>query len=188
MITSLLRQADTSGAIRKLVNGLLGGLLGGTLGGALAFLLREVWKKLLHGDDVESLWAPTALGFVALGMCIGLLVALTHVVLKDAWVRVEAGFRAGRELILSKEKTTIGRGEQCDIGLFGDNMVEKVHARIVQAGGRYYVEDASSPSGTFVNDQPAAGRVALRSGDRIRVGRSVLCFRERVRRHRQNGN
>jgi hypothetical protein len=188
VLTSLLRQADTTGARRKLVNGILGGTLGGTLGGALAYLLREAWARLLSGEEVDALWAPTALGFVALGMCIGLLVALAHVVLKDAWVRVEAGFRAGRELILSKEKTTIGRGEQCDIGLFGDNMVEKVHARIVQAGGRYFVEDASTPSGTFVNDQPAAGRVALRSGDRIRVGRSVLCFRERARRTRQNGN
>jgi MFS family permease len=182
VMTSLVRHADTGGARRKLVNGIIGGTLGGTLGGALAFLLREAWARVLSGEEVDSLWAPTALGFVALGMCIGLLVALAHVVLKDAWVRVEAGFRAGRDLILTKEKTTIGRGEQCDIGLFGDNMVEKVHARIVQSGGRYFLEDVNSQGGTFVNDQPTAGRVALRSGDRIRVGRSVLCFRERARR------
>jgi len=187
VVTSLLRQSDTAGARRKLINGLIGGGAGGLLGGALAYLLREVWSSLLSGEEQETLWAPTALGFVALGMCIGLLIALAHVVLKEAWVRVEAGFRAGRELILSKEKTTIGRDERCDIGLFGDNQVEKLHARIVQTGGQYYLEDANTQAGTFVNDQPANGRVALRSGDLIRVGRSVLCFRERTKRHRQNG-
>jgi FHA domain-containing protein len=188
VMASLVQQRDTTGARRKLVNGLIGGTAGGLLGGVLAYLLREAWAALLSGEEQETLWAPTALGFVALGMCIGLLVALAHVVLKEAWVRVDAGFRAGRELILTKEKTTIGRDEKCDIGLFGDTMVEKVHARIVQAGGRYFVEDADTSSGTFVNDQPTNGRVALRSGDLIRVGRNVLCFRERPKRHRQNGN
>jgi hypothetical protein len=144
VLTSLFQQADAAGARRKLVNGILGGTAGGILGGVLAFLLREAWGSVLSGEEQESLWAPTALGFVALGMCIGLLIALAHVVLKEAWVRVEAGFRAGRELILSKEKTTIGRDEKCDIGLFGDNMVEKTHARIVRAGGRYYLEDADT--------------------------------------------
>jgi hypothetical protein len=187
VMTSLIRQADAAGARRKLVNGLIGGTAGGILGGALAYLLREAWASILSGEDLNTLWAPTALGFVALGMCIGLLIALAHVVLKEAWVRVESGFRAGRELILSKEKTTIGRDEKCDIGLFGDNQVEKMHARIVQAGGRYYLEDVNSSSGTFVNDQPANGRIALNSGDRIRVGRNVLLFRERAKRQRQNG-
>ena len=60
------------------------------------------------------------MGFVALGMCIGLLIGLAQVILKEAWVRVEAGFRAGREMILSKPEVTIGRAESCDIGLFGD--------------------------------------------------------------------
>ena len=85
-------------------------------------------------------------------------------------------------MILSKEKTTIGRAEACDIGLFGDNAIERLHAQIVLTGNRYYVEDAKTASGTFANDQPVAGRVALRSGDRIRVGSSVLCFRERQKR------
>ena len=57
-----------------------------------------------------------------------------------------------------------------------------IRAQIVLAGNRYYVEDGKTTAGTYVNDQPVAGRVALRSGDRIRVGNSVLCFRERQKR------
>ena len=75
-----------------------------------------------------------------------------------------------------------GRAESCDIGLFGDNQIEKLHAIILQAGNRYYVEDERTPAGTYVNDAPVQGRVALTSGDKIRVGSNVLCFRERAKR------
>ena len=75
------------------------------------------------------------MGFVALGMCIGLLVGLAQVILKEAWIKVEAGFRSGREMILAKDKTSIGRAEGVDIPLFGDAAVGRLHAHIVQRGG-----------------------------------------------------
>jgi len=172
ILSSLVRQRDVSGARKKLLKCLIGGTAGGILGGILAMLLKMGW------ESADAL-SPTAMGFVALGMCIGLLVGLAQVILKEAWIRVEAGFRSGREMILAKERTTIGRAESCDIGLFGDNTIEKLHASILQAGSRYYVEDASTPVGTFVNDQPVRGRMQLNSGDLIRVGKSLLRFNER---------
>ena len=33
---------------------------------------------------------------------------------------------AGREIMLTKDETTIGRAESCDIGLFGDNAIERL--------------------------------------------------------------
>ena len=59
------------------------------------------------------------------------MIGLAQVVLKEAWLRVEQGFRPGRELMLVKEETAIGRAEGCDLGLFGDNGVERKHARIL---------------------------------------------------------
>jgi hypothetical protein len=188
ILSSLVRQRDVTWARKKLLKCLMGGTAGGILGGTIALLLKIGWENILgrKGDvgdsgllDLRSLWSPTATGFVALGMCIGLLVGLAQVILKEAWIKVEAGFRAGREMILAKERTTIGRAEACDIGLFGDNTIEKFHASILQAGNRYYVEDASTPVGTFVNDQPVRGRMQLSSGDLIRVGKSLLRFNER---------
>jgi hypothetical protein len=181
ILSSLVRQRDVSGARKKLMKCLLGGTAGGILGGTLALFLRIGWVKALKKDE-NILWSPTAMGFVALGMCIGLLVGLAQVILKEAWIKVEAGFRSGREMILAKERTTIGRAESCDLGLFGDNTIEKLHANILQAGNRYYVEDASTPVGTFVNDQPVKGRMVLSSGDLIRVGKSLLRFNERQKR------
>lgn len=170
---------DFRSARAKLVKCLSGGAIGGLLGGVLAFALKIVWAGVFTGKDADTLWSPTATGFVALGMCIGLLVGLAQVILKEAWIKVEAGFRPGRELILGKEITTIGRGEGCDLGLFGDMECEKMHARIVLAGHQYFVEDTGTPGGTYVNDHRVNGRSPLKTGDVIRVGKSLVRFREK---------
>ena len=124
-----------------------------------------------------DLWSPSAWGFVALGACIGLLIGLAQVILKEAWLKVEAGFRKGREVILSKPEITIGRAESCDIGLFGDPQIEKLHARIRQEGNRYVLIDEGA--GTYVNEELIHGSRLLHSGDAIRLGKCVLRFGER---------
>jgi Inner membrane component of T3SS, cytoplasmic domain len=182
LLASAVLQKEFSGSLKKLVKALVGGTVGGLLGGILSLLLKMVFGSLFAGKDVNDLWGPTAWGFVAVGMCIGLLIGLAQVILKEAWIKVEKGRRAGRELILTRERTTVGRAESCDIGLFGDNQIEKLHACILQAGNRYYVEDQQTPGGTFINEQPVVGRMPLQSGDRIRLGGNVLCFQERTKR------
>jgi hypothetical protein len=185
LLSGIIRQQDIQGAKKKLLKGLIGGTVGGVIGGILSLLLGAAWAGILKVVDRDTAWSPTAWGFVALGMCIGLLVGLAQVILKEAWIKVEKGRRAGREMILTKERTTIGRAESCDIGLFGDNQIEKLHAAILLTGNRYYLEDAATPAGTYVNDRKVMGRVPLQSGDMIRVGNSVLCFRERQKRNGQ---
>jgi hypothetical protein len=182
LLAGAVRRKDVKAARNKLLKGLLGGTVGGLLGGAIALGLRVSAAVVFVDKDENRLLSPTALGFVALGACIGLLVGLAQVVLKEAWIRVEAGFRPGREMILAKESTSVGRAEGSDIPLFGDAAVERLHARIVLASGRYYLEQAGPFPGTFVNDYPVQGRVALSSGDQIRIGRSVLRFFERQKR------
>jgi pSer/pThr/pTyr-binding forkhead associated (FHA) protein len=144
-------------------------------------ILDVVWGLLFRGTT-QVFWSPSAWGFVALGLCIGLLIGLAQVLLTQSWLRVEAGFRSGRELILSKAELTIGRAESCDIGLFGDPGVEKLHARLIRRGNAYFVQDAGTPAGTFVNDRRVTDETPLRDGDAIRLGRCVLRFRETRRR------
>ena len=182
LLSSLARGQDPGAALRKILKGILGGTLGGTLGGILSLLLLRGWKGLLlllgGSPDVERhLWSPSAWGFAALGACIGLMIGLAQVILKEAWLKVEAGFRKGREVILAKPETTIGRAETCDIGLFGDPQVEKLHVRIRQEGKRYVLIDEGA--GTYVNDELIHGSRPLRSGDAIRLGNCVLRFGER---------
>jgi MFS family permease len=159
-------------ASRKIVNGIIGGVMGGLVGGLLFELPNRDWLPR----------SSLAIGLVVLGLCIGLLIGLAQVILKEAWLRVEAGFRPGRELILSKPDTTIGRAESCDIGLFGDANIEKVHARVMLTGNRYLLADGGTQAGTYLNDELIAGPTPLRSGDTIRVGNSVIRFGERQKR------
>jgi Inner membrane component of T3SS, cytoplasmic domain len=179
LLVCMTQQTDSRGAYRKLFNGVLGGALGGVLGGVLYLLMHGAWVRLFGTED---LWSPAATGFVALGMCIGLLIGLTQVILKEAWLKVEAGFRAGRELLLSRPEMTIGRAEACDLGLFGDPGVDKVHVRITHLGNDFILSDEGSAGGTWVNDQRVNGTLRLRSGDLIRVGRSLVRFGERQKR------
>jgi hypothetical protein len=180
VLDRVLRGEDRSGAWRKMTHGLLGGVLGGLLGSGLYLVLRADWGlSQLLSKPVEQIRISSAIGFVALGTCIGLFIGLAQIILKEAWIKVEAGFKAGREMILSKSETLIGRAEGSDIGLFGDQSVERTHAKIVLRENRYYVADAGSPGGTFVNDQRITQPILLRSGDLIRVGQSLLRFGER---------
>lgn len=177
-----VHRENVRGASRKVVRGLLGGTAGGLLGGLISLELRDLWAGVFPGRPLEQLWSPSATGFVALGLCIGVMIGLAQVLLREAWLRVELGFRPGRELILAKPVITLGRAEACDIGLFGDNSVERVHARILLQGDRYVLADAGSASGTFVNERPVTEPVPLRSGDAIRMGHHVLRFGERQKR------
>jgi hypothetical protein len=177
-VGGVLREEDTRGPRRKVLRGVIGGAVGGLLGAALYLLINSALLAVFKGKE-GNFWSPSAWGMVALGTCIGLLIALAQVILSEAWLRVDQGFRAGRELILSKAEVTIGRAESCDLGLFGDPTVEKLHARIVHKGDRYLIDDNRTPAGTFLNGQRVDRPTPLRSGDEIRVGRCILRFGER---------
>jgi hypothetical protein len=173
LILAMMGKNDFRAPIKKTLNGIYGGFLGGFLGGLpFGFLITN--KSI----PISNL----TIGLVILGLCIGLFIPLAQVVLKEAWIKIEAGFRAGREIMLSKDETTIGKAEACDIGLFGGQGLEKEHACVVLKNGRYLVEDLDTPGGTFVNDQRVTKPTPLRNGDAIRVGNCILRFGERAKR------
>jgi FHA domain len=182
VLSSLVKGKDFKSAKSKLLKCLIGGTVGGLLGGLVALMIRLNFPKLFPNKSIDWLWSPTGVGFVVVGACIGLFVGLAQIILKDAWVKVEAGFRAGREMILAKESTSVGRAESCDIGLFGDPGIEKLHACIIMRGNSYVLEDVNTPGGTYVNDVKVVGPTPLKSGDLIRLGKSVLRFFEKAKK------
>src|SRR5262249_34086643 len=126
------------------LRGVLGGAVGGLLGGFLYGELRDAGAGFW--PTKADLWSPSLTGFVALGLCIGLMIGVAQVLLKEAWLLVEAGFRKGREVPLNRAVLTVGRAEACDLGLFGDAAVDRLHARIVRQGNQYLIADAGSGS------------------------------------------
>src|SRR5262245_57093093 len=69
-----------------------------------------------------------------------------------------------------------GGSAENEICLSGDATASRHHATFGTESGRYFVEDAASRSGTRVNGEPVSGRVELRRGDRVTLGRTVVHF------------
>jgi hypothetical protein len=185
VLAGLVRGQEMGGAGKKVMNGLIGGTIGGIVGSILLIVFAGLLQGIFTGRDRASLWSPSSIGAVALGACIGLMIGLAQVLLKEAWVKVESGFRAGREKLLAKPELTIGRAEACDIGLFGDNTIERLHAKILKRGNSYYLMDNNTPAGTYLNGRRVGQPELLQSGDAIKVGNCVLRFGERQKRKAQ---
>jgi hypothetical protein len=182
LLARYVRQRSLRGGVRKAVQAIGGGAAGGVLGGFVSLQLRAAAPAVFPNVPEDNLWSPSALGFVVLGLCIGLMIGLAQVLFRESWIRFEAGRRRGREMILTRPQLLIGRAESCDIGLFGDAGVERFHARLDRLADGYVLTDAGSPGGTYLNGRRIQGPTALHSGDVIGVGAAQLRFEERRRR------
>lgn len=70
----------------------------------------------------------------------------------------------------------VGRVAGCDL-VIDDTKASRRHLRFVVAGGVVELEDLGSSNGTLLNDKPVQKRM-LRDGDRVRIGKTELLFRE----------
>ena len=74
------------------------------------------------------------------------------------------------------DEVLIGRDTGMQVAL-GDAKVSRHHATISRSGDAWIVVDAGSRHGTFVNGERVS-RQALRDGDRLQIGATVLRFEE----------
>ena len=86
---------------------------------------------------------------------------------------VEPADRRGTTYDLGDE-ITVGRASGCQVALPDDSYASQLHARIFRKDGRLWLEDLGSTNGTYLNAKPVTAPVALRRGDRVQVGRTVL--------------
>jgi pSer/pThr/pTyr-binding forkhead associated (FHA) protein len=76
-------------------------------------------------------------------------------------------------------RVTIGRAPENDLALTWDAEVSRLHATLEWIGGAWTVtDDGLSRNGTYVNGERIAGRRRLQAGDAVRVGQTLLAFRE----------
>lgn len=171
---------------KRIAHGALGGLAGGFLGGFLFDLLASGANPVQHAagatGPVDVGGPSRAVGFTAIGGFTGLFIQLVEELLKQAWVRVLAGQNEGKDYILSKQMTILGRDERCDVPLFGDPAIAPQHAAIRADGSRHVLIDAGTPAGVMVNGQraPSGGEVLLRDGDMIQAGAQRILFHEKA--------
>jgi hypothetical protein len=87
-------------------------------------------------------------------------------------VVVEPKERKGRTYDLRDEQT-VGRAAGCQITL-DDTYVSQLHARVFSKDGAWYVEDLGSTNGTYLNSKRVSGALAVKRGDRVKIGATVL--------------
>jgi hypothetical protein len=92
---------------------------------------------------------------------------VTHVLVVDG---------PGTRHELTTGRNVIGRGTEADIRL-PDTGVSRKHVDVVLDGGTATVEDLGSTNGTLINGRRVS-RQALADGDVIRIGHSVLVYRQ----------
>lgn len=66
-------------------------------------------------------------------------------------------------------QNTIGRGPTSDI-LLSESFISGEHTRVWYRNNTWYVQDAGSTNGTYLNNQPASEALPARIGDIVQVG------------------
>jgi pSer/pThr/pTyr-binding forkhead associated (FHA) protein len=76
------------------------------------------------------------------------------------------------------ERLTLGRSATNGLALPWDTEVSRVHASVERLGDEWtFVDDGRSRNGSFVDGERVSGRIRLRDGDAIGLGRTVVVFR-----------
>jgi pSer/pThr/pTyr-binding forkhead associated (FHA) protein len=93
----------------------------------------------------------------------------------QALLLVKRGPNAGSTFLLTEDVTTVGR--DTDSGVFLDDItVSRAHATIERRdGGVFFVKDAGSLNGTYVNGQQV-DETKLASSDEVQIGMFKLIF------------
>ncbi|MCA1675692.1 MAG: FHA domain-containing protein [Actinobacteria bacterium] len=85
---------------------------------------------------------------------------------------VEPAERRGQSYELGEE-LTVGRAGGCQVTL-EDTYASQLHARLFRRDGQFYVEDLGSTNGTYVNQRKVTAPIAIRKGDRLQIGKTVM--------------
>ena len=156
--------------LKSMLIGLAGGLLGGLVGGLLLVLV----KRATESDHIGQLVAITTIGLLA-----GLISGIIESAAKTGWLKVTAGWIAGKQFVLYRNPTYIGSSLQCSVYLFKDPQVGRRHAAVHIVPGGFEIEDLPLGGPTMVNGKRVT-RARLRAGDRIQIGMTSFLFQEKT--------
>ena len=84
----------------------------------------------------------------------------------------------GSEFSLDSSAVTIGRAEQNDVVIDGDEFASARHARVEPRRDGVWVQDLGSTNGTFVNGVQIDRPRKLVNGDVVRAGETELRYEE----------
>src|ERR1700716_1451056 len=88
------------------------------------------------------------------------------------------GADQGKRFELKAKVVGLGRDNSNPIRLH-DNEVSRRHAEVRRVDDSFHLVDLVSANGTFLNDEQVA-ESTIKSGDQIRIGRTVLLFQDSI--------
>lgn len=91
-----------------------------------------------------------------------------------ARLRVIGGPDAGSVFVISGDRVTIGRGEECEVAI-SDLKMSRRHAELRQTPHGFVIQDLGSANGLVVNGQQLK-EWHLKPGDKVGLGTSVFEF------------
>jgi len=110
---------------------------------------------------------------------------LLAVLLVNSYLLMISGARAGAHVVLPTDRPTrIGRGLDCDIVL-SDPLASRVHAIVQFSDGLWWIRDATSRNGTYLNGQKIdEARLALDC--RVKIGTTEFIYCEQLDPHSES--
>jgi hypothetical protein len=154
---------------KRFIIGVAGGLIGGLCGG----LLMELATRTVASEELGKLVAICCIGLIS-----GAATGIIELAARTGWLKVTAGFIAGKQFILYRNPTFIGSAPDCQIYLFRDPAVGRRHAALHLLKGRVELEDLPLGGATVVNGSPIT-RKSLKDGDEIKIGVTTFLFQMR---------
>lgn len=93
--------------------------------------------------------------------------------MKELWLKFIDERGDARRVSVADEIFVVGRHSQNDLCI-PDNRLSREHIRIERFNDAFYVSDSGSSNGTTLNGSRLAQSVALKNGDRLNLGDSVV--------------
>src|ERR1700738_1035533 len=93
-------------------------------------------------------------------------------------VMIMSGPDDGTLLILPTPKSgegyIFGRRNDCDVVLPYDSQISRSHARLIESGDGWHLEDLGSRNGTYIGKQKVVDTMPIAPGQMFRMGRTWL--------------
>jgi len=97
--------------------------------------------------------------------------------IKSDGILIQEDHFVGRQTCpVTREGIVIGRWKASDIQISYDGTVSRRHCRVFERDRKFYIEDAGSSQGTWVNGERVMERRLL-GGEEVRVGSTVFTFK-----------
>jgi len=169
---------------RAIIVGLIAGVVGYVLISIVSTFLAIGLLSQMLATGIKNFKPPDKWGVVmwaymvdevGIGIVVGVMMGLSDIVRRQAWIRVIFGRNEVRDFPMEEGPNRIGSAEGIEVRLPRDPKLSDVHAALHQTPSGWYLADNNSATGTFLNRSPVQ-QSYIQNGDEIKAGPYTMLF------------